>query len=71
MKKKFLIYKNKRSVHILVKKFSKITLPVRVDSVTDEYIITIPESFVQQLDLYEDQELTLELYEEGIYIQEA
>ena len=52
-------------------KFSKITLPVRVDSVTDEYIITIPESFVQQLDLYEDQELTLELYEEGIYIQEA
>ena len=53
-----------------MKKFSKIKLPVRVDSVTDEYIITIPESFVQQLYLYEYQELTLELYEEGIYISE-
>ncbi len=58
-------------MRIQIQKFSKITLPVRVDSVTDEYIITIPESFVQQLDLYEDQELTLELYEEGIYISEA
>ncbi len=43
---------------------------MRVDSVTDEFVITIPESFVQELDLYEDQELTLQLYEEGIYISE-
>lgn len=53
-----------------MKKIKKIKLPVRVDSVTDEFVITIPESFVQELDLYEDQELTLQLYEEGIYISE-
>ena len=54
----------------MLKKFNRVKLPVRIDSVTDEYIITIPESFVQQLDLYEDRELTLELLDDGIYIAE-
>ena len=46
-------------------------MSIRVDPVTDEYIIAIPESFVNELDWYEDTEINMILDESSLYIEEA
>tara|TARA_A100001037_G_scaffold242902_1_gene223472 strand:+ start:311 stop:481 length:171 start_codon:yes stop_codon:yes gene_type:complete len=54
-----------------VKKFNKIKLTIRVDPVTDEYIIAIPESYVNELNWYEDTEVNMILDEDTLYMEEA
>jgi hypothetical protein len=54
-----------------VKKFNKFKIPIRVDPVTDEYIIAVPESFVNDLNWYEDTEVTITLSDDGLYLEEA
>ncbi len=54
-----------------MKKFNKIKTPIRVDPVSDEYIIAIPESFVNDLNWYEDTEVNIILDEDSLYIEEA
>jgi hypothetical protein len=53
-----------------VKKFNKIKMTLKVDPVSDEYIIAVPESFVNELDWYEDTEINMTLSEDGIFIEE-
>ncbi len=53
-----------------MKKFNKFKTPIRVDNVTDEYIIAVPERFVNELDWYEDTEVTINLTDDGLYIEE-
>jgi hypothetical protein len=54
-----------------VKKFNKIKMTLKVDPISDEYIIAVPESYVNELDWYEDTEVNLSLTDDGIYIEEA
>tara|TARA_B100001250_G_scaffold353150_1_gene326308 strand:- start:1619 stop:1804 length:186 start_codon:yes stop_codon:yes gene_type:complete len=58
------------SPQITVKKYENIKVPVRVDSVTNEYIIAIPESYVNELNWYEDTEVNISLSDNGLYIEE-
>tara|TARA_X000000368_G_C23030364_1_gene712251 strand:+ start:338 stop:523 length:186 start_codon:yes stop_codon:yes gene_type:complete len=58
------------SPQITVKKYENIKVPVRVDSVTNEYIIAIPESYVNELNWYEDTEVNISLNDNGLYIEE-
>ena len=53
-----------------MKKFNKIKMTLKVDPVSDEYIIAVPESFVNELDWYEDTEVNMTLSEDGIFIEE-
>ena len=53
-----------------MKKFDKFKTPIRVDPVTDEYIIAVPESYVNELSWYEDTEVTITLSDDGLYIEE-
>ena len=52
-----------------MKKFNKIKMTLKVDPVSDEYIIAVPESFVNELDWYEDTEVNMTLSEDGIFIE--
>jgi hypothetical protein len=52
------------------KNFSKVKIPLRIDPVTDEYILSIPESFCNQLDWYEGTEVTVSLDIDGVFIEE-
>ena len=54
-----------------MKKFNKIKTPISGDPVSDEYIIAIPESFVNDLNWYEDTEVNIILDEDSLYIEEA
>ena len=58
------------SPQITVKKYENIKVPVRVDSITNEYIIAIPESYVNELNWYEDTEVNISLNDNGLYIEE-
>jgi len=58
------------SVHIFVKKFSKIKVSLRVDPITDEYTLIIPESFCNELDWYEGTNIMLSLDGDGVYLEE-
>tara|TARA_S200000501_G_C20840728_1_gene751474 strand:+ start:478 stop:663 length:186 start_codon:yes stop_codon:yes gene_type:complete len=58
------------SPQITVKKYENIKVPVRVDNVTNEYIIAIPESYVNELNWYEDTEVNISLNDNGLYIEE-
>ncbi len=53
-----------------MKKFNKFKTPIRIDNVTNEYIITLPESYVNELDWYEDTEISISLTDDGLYIEE-
>ena len=53
-----------------MKQFDKFKTPIRVDPVTDEYIIAVPESYVNELSWYEDTEVTITLSDDGLYIEE-
>tara|TARA_B100000927_G_scaffold291709_1_gene295979 strand:+ start:4447 stop:4617 length:171 start_codon:yes stop_codon:yes gene_type:complete len=53
-----------------VKKFSKIKVSLRVDPITDEYTLTIPESFCNELDWYEGTNIMMSLDGDGVYLEE-
>ena len=53
-----------------MKKSDKFQAVIRVDNVTNEYIITVPESYVNELDWYEDTEISISLTDDGLYIEE-
>ena len=46
-------------------------MTIRVDNVTDEYTLTIPETFCNELDWYEGTDVIICLDNDGIYIEEA
>tara|TARA_B100001778_G_scaffold220501_1_gene182846 strand:- start:99 stop:263 length:165 start_codon:yes stop_codon:yes gene_type:complete len=53
-----------------VKKSDKFQTVIRVDNVTNEYIIAVPESYVNELNWYEDTEVSITLTDNGLYIDE-
>jgi len=53
-----------------VKKSDKFQTVIRVDNVTNEYIIAVPESYVNELNWYEDTEVDITLTDNGLYINE-
>ena len=53
-----------------MKKSDKFQVPIRVDPITDEYIIAVPESYVNELSWYEDTEVNITLTDDGLYIEE-
>ena len=53
-----------------MKKSDKFKTPIRVDNVTNEYIIAVPESYVNELGWYEDTEVNISLTDDGLYIEE-
>ena len=53
-----------------MKKSDKFQTVIRVDNVTNEYIIAVPESYVNELDWYEDTEVNISLTDDGLYIEE-
>tara|TARA_R100001510_G_scaffold57802_1_gene68063 strand:- start:13178 stop:13348 length:171 start_codon:yes stop_codon:yes gene_type:complete len=53
-----------------VKKFSKIKVSLRVDPITDEYTLIIPESFCNELDWYEGTNIMMSLDGDGVYLEE-
>ena len=53
-----------------MKQFDKFKTPIRVDNVTNEYIIAVPESYVNELGWYEDTEVNISLTDDGLYIEE-
>ena len=52
------------------KKFGKVKASLSIDPITDEYILSIPESFCNQLDWYEGTEIVLSLDVDGVYLEE-
>ena len=46
-------------------------MTLKVDPVSDEYIIAVPESFVNELDWYEDTEVDITLNDNDLYIEES
>ena len=53
-----------------MKKSDKFQTVIRVDNVTNEYIIAVPESYVNELNWYEDTEISISLTDDGLYIEE-
>ena len=53
-----------------MKKSDKFQAVIRVDNVTNEYIIAVPESYVNELDWSEDTEVNISLTDDGLYIEE-
>ncbi len=53
-----------------MKKSDKFQTVIRVDNVTNEYIIAVPESYVNELNWYEDTEVSITLTDNGLYIDE-
>ena len=53
-----------------MKKSDKFQAVIRVDNVTNEYIIAVPESYVNELNWYEDTEVDITLTDNGLYINE-
>ena len=53
-----------------MKKSDKFQAVIRVDNVTNEYIIAVPESYVNELNWYEDTEVIITLTDDGLYIEE-
>ena len=54
-----------------MKKSDKFQAVIRVDNVTNEYIIAVPESFVNELDWYEDTEIDITLNDNSLCIEES
>ena len=53
-----------------MKKSDNFQTVIRVDNVTNEYIIAVPESYVNELNWYEDTEVSITLTDNGLYIDE-
>ena len=54
-----------------MKKLDKFKTPIRVDNVTNEYIIAVPEHFVNELGWYEETEVNITLDGDGLYLEEV
>ena len=54
----------------LMKKYQDSKVPLKIDPVTNEYQITVPEWVVNEFDWYEDTELVWHVDDSGIHIQE-
>ena len=54
-----------------MKKSDNFQTVIRVDNVTNEYIIAVPESYVNQLNWYEETEVNISLEGDGLYIEES
>lgn len=52
------------------KNFRKVKTTVRFDPVTDEYVLSLPESFCNELDWYESTEIMMTLDADGIFLEE-
>jgi hypothetical protein len=52
------------------KKSHRILTSVRIDPVSDEYIVSLPESFINELDWYEGTEVAMNLDVDGIFLEE-
>ena len=52
------------------KKSHRISTTVRIDPVTDEYIVSLPESFCNELDWYEGTEVVMNRDVDGIFLEE-
>ncbi len=53
-----------------MKKSDKFKTPIRVDNVTNEYIIAVPESYVNELNWYEETVISISLDGDGLYLEE-
>ena len=53
-----------------MKKSDKFQTVIRADNVTNEDIIAVPESYVNELNWYEDTEVSITLTDNGLYIDE-
>ena len=45
-------------------------MPLRIDPVNDEYVLSVPESFCNHLDWYEGTEIVVSLDVDGVYLEE-
>jgi len=54
-----------------VKKSDNFQTVIRVDNVTNEYIIAVPESYVNDLGWYEETIISVSLEGDGLYIEES
>jgi hypothetical protein len=52
------------------KKSHRISTTVRIDPVTDEYVVSLPETFCNELDWYEGTEVVMNLDVDGIFLEE-
>tara|TARA_B100000902_G_scaffold304081_1_gene292278 strand:- start:191 stop:370 length:180 start_codon:yes stop_codon:yes gene_type:complete len=52
------------------KKSHRISTTVRIDPVTDEYVVSLPESFCNELDWYEGTEIVMNLDVDGVFLEE-
>lgn len=52
------------------KKSHRILTAIRFDPVSDEYVVSLPESFCNELDWYEGTEITMNLDVDGIFLEE-
>ena len=68
-----MYYINQKEMkHItFMKKYTDSKVPITIDSISDEYKITIPEWVVNEFDWYEDTELVWVVDDQGIHIQEV
>ena len=54
-----------------MKKSDNFQTVIRVDNVTNEYIIAVPESYVNHFNWYEETEVNISIDGDGLYIEEA
>jgi len=52
------------------KKSHRISTTVRIDPVSDEYVVSLPESFCNELDWYEGTEIVMNLDVDGVFLEE-
>ena len=52
------------------KKSHRILTSIRFDPVSDEYVVSLPESFCNELDWYEGTEITMNPDVDGIFLEE-
>jgi len=52
------------------KKSHRIKTTIRFDPVSDEYVVSLPESFCNELDWYEGTEIMMNLDADGVFLEE-
>ena len=70
-KNTYVLYTGKVKNMTLMKKYQDSKVPIKIDPVTNEYQITVPEWVVNEFDWYEDTELVWHVDDTGIHIQEV
>ena len=66
----YIIQKEMKNITFM-KKYTDSKVPITIDSISNEYKITIPEWVVNEFDWYEDTELVWVVDDQGIHIQEV